>query len=138
MLLAAFLLAVAMLGLPYLGALRAWYNRYCLDRQGPQLVQALPEGELRAVAFSAFGAQARFSLEAVLHQPTAQTPASGPAPTRFMLLVELDCERNTSQVLSGHNPARTDVALPGFFGPDRYPVSNGAGWRYALQQQYCG
>lgn len=127
-----------MLGLPYMGALRAWYNRYCLDRRGPQLVQALPEGELRAVAFSAFGGQARFSLEAVLHQPAAPTSAARSAPTRFMLLVELDCERNTSRVLSGDNLTRPEVALPGFFSPDRYPVSNGAGWRYALQQQYCG
>lgn len=137
MLLAAGLLACAMLGLPYLGELRAWYNRYSLGRYGPQVVQSLSDGELRALTYQRDGVRTRFTLEAVIHPPSDRVRIQPPA-TRFRFLVDLDCMHKTSMVVSRHSLSNPVVSLPIFFNTDRYPVANGAGWRYSLQQQFCG
>jgi hypothetical protein len=137
MLLASAVLAFSMLCLPYMDAVRAWYNRSCLSRQGPQLVQSLPGGELRALSFLPLAGRSHFAFE-VLISPAQMSLSSDGVRMRYRLQVDLDCDRNTSQVRSVHSLSSPHASLPGFLRPDNYPVTSGAGWRYALQQKYCG
>ena len=100
-------------------------------------MQSTSDGELRALTYQRDGVLTRFTLEVVLHPPSSEVQIQQPA-TRFRFLVELDCMQKTSMVVSSQSLSSPVVSLPVFFNTDRYPVTNGAGWRYSLQQQFCG
>lgn len=129
MLLAALVLSVAMLSLFCSDTLRARYNRYCLGRDGERLVLDAAEGQVKALGYQRTGpGQGRLQVDVRMH-------SAGPkhlAALRYRLVVDLDCVRQTSRIVSAPR-----YALPEQINPDGDAFINGAGWLYLLQQQYC-